>query len=97
MDELRRQVDDLFEEVALLRRQLDERDARIAELEAELKRRGKKYTPKANAPKSSRKKNRPPQETAPPASRRVSHTAGARREHDPSRRAARVLSALRVR
>ena len=56
MDELRRHVDDLFEEVALLRRQLDERDARIAELEAELKRRGKRYTPKANAPKSSRKK-----------------------------------------
>ena len=56
MDELRRQVDDLFEEVALLRRQLDARDARIVELEAELKRRGKKYTPKANAPKSSRKK-----------------------------------------
>jgi len=78
MDELRRQVDDLFEEVALLRRQLDERDTRIAEREAELKRRGKKYTPNANAPKSPRKKNRPSQTTAPQASRRVSHTAGAR-------------------
>jgi len=82
MDELRRQVDDLFEEVSFLRRQLDERDARIAELEAELKRCGKKYTPKANAPKSSRKKTRPSQETAPQTSRRVSHTAGVRRKHD---------------
>ena len=55
MDELRRQVGELFEEVALLRRQLDERDARIAELEAELKRRGKRYRPQANAKKQAKK------------------------------------------
>ena len=55
MDELRRQVEELMKDVALLRRQLDERDARIAELEAELKRRGKTYRPKANAEKQTKK------------------------------------------
>ncbi len=33
MEELRRQVDGLLNEVALLRRELAERDARIAELQ----------------------------------------------------------------
>ncbi|MCH7687236.1 MAG: hypothetical protein IH899_11230, partial [Planctomycetes bacterium] len=55
MDELRRQVDELLEEVALLRRQLDARDARIAELAGELKRRGKRYRPQANAKKQAKK------------------------------------------
>ena len=55
MDELRRQVEELMKDVALLRRQLDERDARIAELEAELQRRGKRYRPKANTNKQSKK------------------------------------------
>ncbi len=55
MDELRRHVEELMTDVALLRRQLDERDARIAELEAELKRRGKRYRPKANANQQAKK------------------------------------------
>jgi len=62
MDKLRRQVEKLRSEVAVLRRQLAERDARIAELqtrntelETELKRRGKKFTPRANAKKSPKK------------------------------------------
>ena len=42
-------------DVALLRRQLDARDARIAELEAELKRCGKRYRPKANAKQQAKK------------------------------------------
>ena len=49
MDELRRQVGELLDEAALLRGQLAERDARIAELEGELKRRGKRYRTQANA------------------------------------------------
>ena len=55
MDDLRRQIEQLRAEIASLRRQLAERDARIAELEAELKRRGKRYRPKANAPKRPKK------------------------------------------
>ena len=55
MDELRRHVEELMTDVALLRRQLDARDARIAELEAELKRRGKRYRPKANAKQQAKK------------------------------------------
>jgi hypothetical protein len=55
MDDLRRQVEELLGEVALLRQQLAERDARIAELEFELKRRGKRFTPKANAKKAAKK------------------------------------------
>lgn len=55
MDDLRRQIEALHEEIASLRRQLAERDARIAELEAELSRRGKKYRPKANAKKRPKK------------------------------------------
>ncbi len=68
MDELRRQVSELFQEVASLRRQLDERDARIAELETELKRRGKKYTPKANAKIQAKKtpdRRKPPHRKHP--------------------------------
>ncbi len=62
MDELRRQVEELLKEVASLHRQLAEREARIvglekriAELEGELKRRGKRYRPKANAKKQAKK------------------------------------------
>ncbi len=68
MEELRRQVGELVEEVALLRRQLQHRDARIAELEAELKRRGKKFTPKANAKKTAAKspdRRKPPHRKHP--------------------------------
>lgn len=62
MDELRRQVEELLARVselerenAQLRTDNDELRARNAELEAELKRRGKKFTPKANAKPAARK------------------------------------------
>ena len=55
MDDLRRQAEALQKDVASLRRELQVRDARIAELEAELKRRGKTYRPRANAKKQTKK------------------------------------------
>ena len=62
MDDLRRQVDELLTRVADLERQNAELrarnvelQARNAELEAELKRRSKKYTPKANVKKRATK------------------------------------------
>jgi len=75
MDELRRQVDELLARVAELERgnaELlrcnDELRTRNAELEAELKRRGKKYTPKANAKKQAKKtpdRRKPPHRKHP--------------------------------
>jgi hypothetical protein len=75
MDELRRQVEELLARVAELerdnaelRKRGDELQARNAELEAELKRRGKKYTPKANAKKRSKKtpdRRKPPHRKHP--------------------------------
>ncbi len=63
MEELRRQIEELVarvteleEQNAQLRARNLELETRNAHLEAELKRRGKKYTPKANAQKSPRNK-----------------------------------------
>lgn len=55
MEDLRRQVEELLARVAELERENDELQARNTELEAELKRRGKKYRPKANAKKQAKK------------------------------------------
>jgi hypothetical protein len=56
MDDLRHQVAELLARVAELETRNAELEARNAELERELKRRGKRYTPKANAKKSGGKK-----------------------------------------
>ena len=55
MDDFRLPMEGLHEEIGSLPRQLAERDVRIAELEAERRRRGKKYRPKANAAKRPKK------------------------------------------
>jgi len=55
MEELRRQIQELLVRVAELERENAELQTRNAELEAELKRRGKKYRPKANAKKQAKK------------------------------------------
>jgi hypothetical protein len=55
MEELRRQVDDLLARVAELEQENAELRARNTELEAELKRRGKRYRPKANVTKCAKK------------------------------------------
>lgn len=56
MDDLRRRIDELLERVAELEASNAKLEARNAELEAKIKRRGKEYTPKANAKKASGKK-----------------------------------------
>jgi transposase len=55
MEELRRQIEELTSRVAELERENGELRTRNAELETELKRRGKKYRPKANAKKNAKK------------------------------------------
>lgn len=55
MEELRRQIEELTSRVAELERENGELRSRNAELETELKRRGKKYRPKANAKKNAKK------------------------------------------
>jgi len=55
MDDLRRQVEELLARVSELERENAELRTRNAELETERKRRGKKYTPKANAKKPAKK------------------------------------------
>jgi len=52
MDELRRQIEELLARVAALETCNAQLEARNAELERQLQRRGKKYTPKANTKKS---------------------------------------------
>ena len=68
MDDLRRQVEELLARVAELERENAELRTRNAQLEAELKRRGKKYTPKANAKKPAKKtpdRRKPPHRKHP--------------------------------
>jgi len=55
MDDLRRQVEELLARVSELERENAELRTRNAELEAERKRWGKKYTPKANAKNRAKK------------------------------------------
>ena len=55
MDDLRRQVEELLARVAELEDENADIRMRNAELEAELKRRGKRYRPKANAKKQAKK------------------------------------------
>lgn len=56
MDDLRRRIDELLSRVAELEARNAELEARNAELERQLKRRGKKYTPKPNAKQPGGKK-----------------------------------------
>lgn len=56
MDDLLQRIEELLGRVAELEARNTELEARNAELERQLKRRGKKYTPKPNARKSSGKK-----------------------------------------